>query len=55
MIWVILMKNNNQINIDGNKKCNISVVVNQSDELSLDNINHNYQEEEIEKIAIRKK
>lgn len=28
------MKENNQINIDGNKKCNINVVVNQSDELS---------------------
>lgn len=38
------MKENNQINIDGNKKCNINVVVNQSDELSLDNINHNYQD-----------
>ena len=38
------MKNNNQINIDGNKKCDINVVVNQPDELSLDNINHNYQD-----------
>ena len=44
MIQVIIVKNNNQINIDGNKKCDINVVVNQPDELSLDNINHNYQD-----------
>ena len=44
MIRVITMKDSNQINIDNNKKCNINVVVNQTDELSLDNINHNYQD-----------
>lgn len=44
MIQVITMKDNRQINIDKNKKCNINVVVNQPDELSLDNINHNYQD-----------
>ena len=38
------MKDSNQINIDNNKKCNINVIVNQPDELSLDNLNHNFQD-----------